>query len=200
MFAPVIADEPDVTILEPAGTVFVPGFPHTLGVEFVVEHDPVKDLNVLDVKVNDVSLLGGTIGNPYQVPGNENGCSANVLASPFTDCEIIGTDQAYSSLDWTISGPGTYLLEVSIKHGGSTGSGEETVFVQLVTVEYPAPPAEANAYINDTYKAQLRPRQRGCIISQIAYNHAHHESYGPKGGPYDIPLIEADVDQYFGQC
>jgi hypothetical protein len=47
---------------------------------------------------------------------------------------------------------------------------------------------------------QLPGNINGCIISHIANQHAHFEAYGPKGGPYDIGLIESDVDYYFGLC
>jgi hypothetical protein len=72
----------------------------------------------------------------------------------------------------------------------------------MLAVEYPAPPAVANAYINSdpTYKA-APGKKRGCIISKVAEKHAKwsddpYVGYGPKGGPYIEEAIEADVDYY----
>ena len=70
-----------------------------------------------------------------------------------------------------------------------------------VSVEYPAPPAVANAYLNATYtKQQLNAKRRGCIVSQIADNHAKDSKYGPKGGPHNTDEIEDDAEYYFLNC
>jgi hypothetical protein len=73
----------------------------------------------------------------------------------------------------------------------------------MLAVEYPAPPAVANAYINSdpTYKS-APGKKRGCIISKVAEKHAKwsddpYYGYGPKGGPYDEEAIMQDVDIYY---
>jgi hypothetical protein len=75
-----------------------------------------------------------------------------------------------------------------------------------VEVEFKAPPAIANEYINDFYR-HLAPKNRGCVVSKIAQNHAKEVKYGPKGGDaelwpgtgYDVVLIKAHVDYYFAE-
>lgn len=82
---------------------------------------------------------------------------------------------------------------------GAEGTDEDAATFNLVAVEYPAPPATANAYVNSNYKS-LGVKKRGCVISQIANNHAQLSKYGPKGGPYDNPLVRSGVDSYIGTC
>jgi hypothetical protein len=60
--------------------------------------------------------------------------------------------------------------------------------IGTISMEWKAPPAFANEYINDTqnYRDNASGGVRGCIISQIAHHHAKEEKYGPKGGDGDL--------------
>jgi hypothetical protein len=75
--------------------------------------------------------------------------------------------------------------------------------VLQVSVEERAPPAVANAYLNSfggAIKRQLTGGVRGCIIKEIAYEHAHNSKYGDRGGPYSHAMIIADVQEFSADC
>jgi len=102
-----------------------------------------------------------------------------------------------------------YPIEVNANKSGPNDVCETAQFVVLefLAVEFKAPPALANEYINsDPYYSSMSGKRRGCVISQVANNHAKESKYGPKGGDgaaypgvgYDLPAIRADVDAYFG--
>jgi len=40
----------------------------------------------------------------------------------------------------------------------------------------------------------------GCVIANIAGEHAHNNTYGQKGGPYNDETIKSDVDSFIGHC
>jgi hypothetical protein len=204
VFSPLcaFADAPSVTINAPlSGTFFLPTFPASVDIMFNVSHSPnLNSLNKLDVQVDSVSLAGFAVeGSVFN--GGDNSCSA-ALVSATSSCVSDGETSADITVPWEISQPGTYVLTVSARHGGSTGSDEETVeYLEdvVVDVEYPAPPAVSNEYINaNGYK--LTGSRRGCVISKIADNHAKLSKYGPKGGPYNKPLINSDTDAFIAVC
>jgi hypothetical protein len=76
----------------------------------------------------------------------------------------------------------------------------EIVQVAQLSAEYPAPPAVANAYINSKPRNWVTSTQRGCIIKVIAEQHGQYSAFGPKGGPYNVPLIQATVDSVASSC
>ena len=196
-FAPatkVQADTPVINVTSPTGTVFVSSFPYSTTIALSIHHISLKDLNVLEVTVDGTSLTG-VIGNPFD---NSSQCRPAAFVGG-TTCNTSSSDDATVTVPWSVPGPGTYSVGVRIRHGGAEGVDEEDVSFTLVAVEYPAPPATANAYINSTYKG-ISAKKRGCVISQIANNHAHDSKYGPKGGPYDNDLVRADVDNYIFSC
>jgi hypothetical protein len=187
------ADTPTIDITSPTaggGTIFVPSFPYNTSISFNINHNELKELNVLKVLVNGVSIVGADIGDPFNT---SNGCKVPNLTTVASACSTNSLDQASVTVPWTVPGPGNYTITVSVKHQGTTGDDEETVAVALLAVEYPAPPAVANAYIKSTY-AKLTAGRRGCVISAIAIEHGQNERYGPKGGPYNESLIRSDVD------
>jgi hypothetical protein len=47
---------------------------------------------------------------------------------------------------------------------------------------------------------QLSPGMRGCIVSQIAQQHARFSAYGPRGGPFDEAAIRAAVRSFASGC
>jgi hypothetical protein len=70
-----------------------------------------------------------------------------------------------------------------------------------LSVEYPAPPAIANAYINSTSTLKnLFGKKRGCIINEIAQRHGQQEAYGAKPGPYNEALVQSDVLFFGASC
>jgi len=206
---PAMADNPTVNILAPTGTVFVGAFPYTTNLTVQVSHPAgaLSDLNVFDVKVSQVSpvstpptsiLLAGPLGNPF--PGNVCSPSQMVIAKGVTSCGV-SSGIATVSVSWTISGPGTYMVEVSLKHQSAVGDDAETVVFNLIAAEYPAPPAIANAYINANARAKkASPTVRGCVIAQIAQNHGQTQKYDPAPGPYNDDLVQSDVRTYWSGC
>lgn len=188
------ADAPVINITSPTGTVYVSSFPYAATIALTIHHVSLSALNVLEVTVDGNSLTG-VIGNPFD---NSNHCRPPAFVGG-TTCNTSSDDDATITAPWSVPAPGTYSVGVRIRHQGLEGTDEEDVTFNLVAVEYPAPPAIANGYINSTYKG-INAKKRGCIISQIANNHAHDSKYGPKGGPYDNDLVKLDVDTYMYSC
>lgn len=184
------AFEPIVEITSPAdGTVqYVPAFPVTVPVEVSFALYNPNNNNCIN---NAVSLLTVTASQDDGSPAviySQNPNLGNICPS-------------FVSFDWSVTEPGSYTLELTARHGGDTGSDTIVVeyLLQLVSVEYIAPPAIANAYINanPTLK-KLQAKRRGCIISKIATMHGQDEAFGPKPGPYNEPLIRSTVDSLLG--
>jgi len=194
------ADTPTVTITAPSGVLTTTSFPFTTSITFNLTHSELKNLNVLDVQVNGVGIVNGgePIGNPFT---NANACTT-LLISNSTSCNASDSNNATVSVPWDVLGVGSYTITVSVKHQNAEGEDEEVVQVALLTAEYPAPPAIANAFINgDPYlKKVTSAKKRGCAISQIAIEHGQNEKYGPKGGPYDDTLVQTDVLAFLGAC
>jgi hypothetical protein len=194
--APASADAPNIE-LTIASAIAVASFPVTVGIPLTITHDALKDLHVFNVLVNDVSLTGGDVGDPFDT---SNQCKNPNLTSVTSLCTTNGSNTADVVVPWTIYGPGSYVVTTHIRHRGTEDTDEETVAVTLIVAEYPAPPAIANQYIA-AKKYKLTSGARGCIISAIAQNHAHNSRYGPKGGPYNDALVNSDVEDYrLGAC
>jgi hypothetical protein len=193
---PLRADAPVLTINSPSGTVYVASFPSNQQLSLTLTHNQLNNLNVLEVFVDGVSLTG-TIGNPFD---NANACKAPNITTVTSTCVTNGLDQATFTVPWVVPGPKTYTVTASVKHQGDEGDVTGTVTFALIAVEYPAPPAIANAFINATYGARAGAKIRGCVLNQIAEQHAKFERYGPKGGPYNNNLVYSDVTALWGQC
>jgi hypothetical protein len=166
------------------------------------QHDPLGVLTQFDVQVDGVSIIGGQV-NPFTGGATPNLCTA-ALTAVSAACATNGLDQAAVTVNWTVQTvPSSYTLFVKSRHQSLDGTDEEEVLVQVLDIEYPAPPAVANAFINSQSSAirkQFSSGIRGCVISQIAEGHAKLEAYGPKGGPYDVPHIQSDVKAFSGSC
>ena len=196
------ATEPTLNITSPTGSVVVSGFPYGVPITLTVYHpDELKATNVLDVQVNGKSILPGqtAIGNPFQLSGNDTGCSAAVNSGGLS-CTLGDVYHATVTVPWTVSSPGSYVLSISLKSTGDTGTDSETVNVQVVSLEYPAPPAIANEYINTTDLKKAAPKIRGCVLNVIAHNHGQDHKYGPAPGPYNNPLVREDVRTLWPSC
>jgi hypothetical protein len=205
--SPAFATAPTLT-LTIATAVAVPAFPAIVSIPLTIAHaddcpgmgtGSLRCLQVFDVAVNGSSILPGgvPIGSAFD---GSSVCTAAMTSNGLT-CSTSGTPptQANVSVPWTVAGPGAYVVSARIRHGGVEGDDEETVSVQLIVAEYPAPPSIANDYIKaQNYK--LTGGKRGCVINAIAQNHAHDERYGPKGGPYDKDLVAQDVEVLLASC
>ncbi len=196
-----VADSPTVTIMSPAdGATIYTTFPAVVQITTQVVHDPLTSLNVFDVVVDNDSILPqDALGNPF--PSNVCSSSQMDAAHGVASCSTDQASTAWVATPWTVYGPGTYSLTVVTKHRNLEGDDDVAVTLALLTVEHPAPPAVANAYLNATYdKKALTSRVRGCVISMIAENHAKYSAYGPKGGPYDEGMIQGDASAYVEAC
>lgn len=208
--AAAFANEPQITITSPSGALYVNQFPYSAPITFGIYHGPstsepstnseLKNINVLQVSVNGTPLIdfgsGGPLGNPFD---NANHCSAQMtVANGISNCSAIDANNATVTVPWTISGPGSYVLLVSVKHKNEIGEGSETVQVYVVTAGYPAPPSIANAYINSTSALKSgSSKTRGCVLNEIAREHGQNNKYGPNGGPYNESLVRHDVSVFW---
>lgn len=193
-----LADTPNVNITSPVSgaTVYVTTFPYTISISFTLAHSQLKNLTNLAVQVGGTDLF--TPVNPFKnaPAAQENQPTDDLLAiTGAGGVTVSDSDHATVTVPWTVASPGDYTIAVLTQHRSDVGLDEETVTISSVAVEYPAPPAVANAYINANYKS-IAGKKRGTIISVIAENQAKSEKYGPRGGPYDEDLIKADVDSY----
>ena len=208
------ATEPQISITSPTGALYVDQFPYSAPITFNVYHGPstdspstnseLKNINKLEVSVNGVALVdfadGSPLGNPFD---NANHCSNSMTAANgILNCSAIDANNATVTVPWKISGPGSYILLVSVKHKSDVGADTETVQVYVVTAGYPAPSSIANAYINSISALKSgSAKVRGCVLNEIAREHGQNNKYGPNGGPYDGSLVRHDVYVFWtGVC
>lgn len=189
---------PTIEIVEPSGTQYVDGFPVDVQV-------------VMEISLRGQPTTGNPLGNcmtnavnSIEVEATHESGSSNVIHS-VSNPSLGNLCPATYSFSWEVQQPGSYSLVITAVHGNDEGEAVETVEFITLAVEYPAPPAQANAYINaNEYLKSLPGKQRGCVISMVADKHAKLagslEGYGPKGGPYDGDMIEQDVEVFFGVC
>jgi len=187
-----LADEPlacddgalTITTINP-NPIYVTGFPATVPVVATLSFDGAG-INFNSLKPFIVNFNGDDVSSTEDAPAST------------------------VSFDAYVTGPGNYPLIITGKRGTTDYCDEVSVAAFMpVAVEWKAPPALANEYINsdETLKAYAA-RVRGCVIRQIAENHAKDEKYGPKGGDgtaypgvgYNLPLIKTDTENYFGIC
>jgi len=196
---------PTLNITSPTGSggpLFFGSFPALTNIAYTVVMNggiQLKDLTNLDVTVNGVSLYGG----PQDAFANGqpalNQCQGVPATAPNT-CNTLDPFNANLTARWTVPAVGEYTIVVSGKHQSQTGEDMEIVQVATLSAEYPAPPAVANAYINSKPRNWVTSTQRGCIIKVIAEQHGQYSAFGPKGGPYNVPLIQATVDSVASSC
>jgi hypothetical protein len=200
---PAVAEAPVINIVSPTGTIFVSGAGAVVPIQVTVAHSPLSILTQFDVQVDGASILPGGQVNPFTGGGTPNQCTSDLIAASAA-CSTNNLDLASVTVNWTVPEvPRTYTLFAKARHQNADGTDEEEVIVPLLDIEYPAPPAVANAYINSlssSLRKLFSSGVRGCVISQIAEAHAQLSKYGPKGGPYDVPLIQSDVRAFSVGC
>jgi hypothetical protein len=181
-----------ITNIDPR-TVAVDGFPATFDLTVTAEWTGSGALNSTQPKLyfdDSVSPVAGHDLDPpfdYDADGNDK---TGVTTFPVTIENEPEELPAYFSLELKGSrgGPGgvqNYECEQDFK-----------VEVDFIQVEYIAPPAIANRYIREQ-EIKLNGRQRGCIISHIADQHAKQNAYSPdgnRGGPFRADWVEQDVN------
>jgi hypothetical protein len=194
--------EADVEITDPehGDELAFASFPATVSVTFDVDSvrndlDGLKELRAEYRDVNDLPSSNIEIFK-FTDPFADNSCSP--LGTPVTECTINTTSppnrKATVAFNWTVPNPGEYVVIVTTVHGTQEGSDDIDVdFVLLTSVVFHAPPAVANAYLNGL-NPKVKGKARGCVISFVAQAHGQHETYGPRGGPYDQGQIEDEVD------
>lgn len=197
---------PTINITGPTGTVVVSSFPFSTNITMQISHpDGLDKLQVFDVQTSQISPISTPyalvthIGNPF----DQNGaCSNQMIPSNQISGCLVNAGVATVSVMWQVPGPGTYSVQVTLKYEGAEGSDtQEATFILLLAVEYPAPPAIANAYINSTPSLKkAAPTVRGCVINQIAQLEAQTQKYNPHPGPYNIPLVQSDVLAFWPAC
>lgn len=193
---PAVAPQLNITT-NPSGVVYTSSFPVTVsiitGIQMVTHE--LRNLTQFDVGVNGSSILPGGQINPF-----DNASACNTMPAGVT-CATTSSTQGSITAPLVASAPGQYAVTASTKLKSETGYDYETVTVQLVAVEWPAPPAVANGMINaDPNLRILTGKQRGCVISGIANKHAQQSAYGAKGGPYTNSLIYSDIFAFAAQC
>lgn len=196
-----------VSVMEPTGVIYVSGFPAPVDVVLRIDarNNPGNCANAGIAEI----IVGATGTAPFDTRVEILNDDDPTLVDG--DNNVIDNDNVvcpgFYSFLWQVPRADTYDLDVFVRRGNTEGdTDEEVTFVlELVSVEYPAPPSVANAYINgDPNLKSLHGKQRGCVISKVAGKHAKlagtAEGYGPKGGPYDQAAIEQDVIDFFQEC
>ena len=193
---PAYANAPTVTILSPVtgNTIFaVPAdFPIIVPVSFRVTHvDPGNNPPATAKDMRDVSQVKVSISQT--APSSVAYADIAVLDHPWKNGSSVGCNPANPA---AVTSCG-----VTAKHASDVGQDEETGIViaeEVVNVEWPAPPAIANAYINANYK-KLAATQRGCIIRKIT-ERDHLRLYNERPGPYNNIAIQTDVELFRANC
>lgn len=194
------ATPPTLNITSPTGTVYSAVFPYTQPVttQITMTSGLLGSLTQFNVMIDSSTVTGGNL-NPYAE--NTNLCNTAVTTDG-KSCTSDGSTIGTITVPWTVATIGTYTITVVARYRNAEGTDSEQVTVANSTAEYPAPPAVANGYINSsTWRTSLTGKQRGCVISKIAEKHAKDPiGYGPKGGPYNLNLIQYDVGSFAGFC
>lgn len=201
-----LADAPTVTVgTNPAGPIIElinPGL-DPVQVSAGLGHSPnLNSIQAFDLLVDGGSGFASIIGGPKNPYTGGNACDSTITSlANLVSCATNNSNAGTITVSWTPA-VGVYIVRATARHGGNTGTDDEEVTIvqeTVVSVEYPAPPAVANEYINSKYK-RISGSCRGYIISTIAGEHAKDEKYGDKGGPYDEDLIYEDVEYYKEMC
>lgn len=220
--ASILADEPTatcpgsdfenanatVTITNPlsgnGGTVYLDN-PDTDTVNIGVALHATANLKNIDLFTLSVSKNGSPTSliddnSPFDT---NNNCSM----SEATTCTPTDDKNATVTKTWTPGGVGTYLIDAYMSTQAFDACDQEEVIIepQIISVEFPAPPAIANHYINEQYPSGLSPKCRGRIIRAIAdkWNSDRAGTYGPAPGPYDSDEVGQDVVTFntqFSEC
>jgi hypothetical protein len=185
--------ELSITNIEPRAVV-VDGFPATFDLTVTAEWTgPVGGLEALHPLLyfdqSESPVAGHNTDHPFNYLADENE-DTGVTTFPVTIENEPEELPAFFSLELE----GSRRIQGTLV--GFECEQDFKVDVDLVQVEYIAPPAIANRYIREE-GIKLNGRQRGCIISHIADQHAKLNAYSPdgnRGGPFRADWVEQDVE------
>ena len=206
VFAQATNIPPTINITGPTGTVFVSSFPFGTNITMQISHPAgLANLQVFDVEVAQVTPVATPftllthIGNPF----DQNGACSNQMTpiNQVSACSV-NTGVANVAVMWQVPAAGTYSIQVTLKYKGADGIDlVSATFELLLSVEYPAPPAIANAFINaNPALKKAASTIRGCVVSQIAQLESQTQKYNPQPGPYNVPLVQSDVTAFWPGC
>jgi hypothetical protein len=174
-------------------TVYVDGFPATFDLTATVSWSGTGNISSLQPKLyfdgSATPIAGHNTSYPFAYSGgppNDTGVATFPVTIPTEPTEL----------------PAFFSLEVKGNTANTDYECEQNfkVDIEMVQVEYKAPPAIANEYIKANL-GRLTNSQRGCVISYIAEQHAKFSAYGPKGGPYNVGQVQDDVNALIlGAC
>ncbi len=170
-----LADAPTV-MMDPIGTLSYASFPQVYNVTGTLNHSPnISSISELKLFINDVQA--GATQDPQ-------------TADPITSWSF--------GLPWTITGPGTYVVAVTARHGSpATGIGEDTeeVVVEqtVVVLCYPAAPAIAAHYLQDLGVKAGSPTFKN-IVSSVAHHMGPETDFD--GVAKEDPAYEQTVEDF----
>ncbi len=107
--------------IDPVDALEYATFPQVYDVTGSIAHNPLSALQNLTLRVN------GTVESLITVPYPESAATTSAFALP-----------------WNITGPGTYVLSVTARHGttGSTGTSSDAIVEVSETIVIPPPTEE----------------------------------------------------------
>lgn len=194
---------PSLDVTSPTGTIFSATYPFTQNIVTSIrmnsgELGALNDFTVTVTSEGSTTTIASDL-NAYARQGN--GC---VLTQPY-GCTSDGMVNGTITVPWQVQQMGQYTIVVSARYRSAEGEATEAVSVANASVEYPAPPAVANAIMNRTqWKSYLSGKQKGCITSKVAEKHAKTNGYAVdstrRGGPYKEWEIEQDIGSFSPQC
>src|SRR5260370_21540015 len=165
----------------------------------------LANLQVVDVagaQVGPVSTpctLLTHIGNPF----DQNGACSNQMTpvNQISACSV-NTGVGSVSVMWQVPAAGTYSVQVTLKYKGADGIDlVSATFELLLSVEYPAPPAIANAFINaNPALKKAASTIRGCVVRQIAQLESQTQNTIRRQAPTTYPLVQSDVTAFWPGC
>lgn len=171
----------DVDIISPSDTQYVPGFPANINVTLSIDlKNSAGNCVTNGIKSIEVTAQEELDLSPTLIHSADNPINNDTQTCP-----------APYSFVWSVPGPGNYTLVVEVNHGSDTGSEETTIGVVLLAVEWPAPPAVANAFLKEKCQ-KMKGGTHGAIISEIAY-WFNQGDFNPKPGPYNETKIKEYV-------
>lgn len=154
-----VAVDPVIDIEDPTSgnVLYSDAFPFVQPISFTLHPDKrigqggvwlpaeLKDVTVLDVRVDDVAIVnrGRRIRNPFT---DVNDCASSLVASA-DSCVAQDERSATISVPWQVAAPGRYTIVVSAKIRGDDGNDVEIALAKTLDVEFAEPLTVADAFI-----------------------------------------------------